>query len=88
MLFSHRKEGTNAICNNMDVPTHKWSESKTDTVWYHLNAESKTWHKWTYLWNRNRIMDIENRFVLAKRKGMWGEEWIRNLRLEDESYYI
>ena len=33
-------------------------------------------------------MDIENRFVLAKRKGMWGEEWIRNLRLEDESYYI
>ena len=23
-------------------------------IWYHLNTESERWHKWTYLWNRNR----------------------------------
>ena len=26
---------------------------KINTMWYHLNLESKLWHKWTYLWNRN-----------------------------------
>ena len=34
--------------------------------------ESKIWHKWTYLWNRNRLKDIENRLVVAKREGARG----------------
>ena len=33
--------------------------------------ETKTWHKWTYLWNQNRITGIEKRLVVVK------EEWIR-----------
>ena len=42
----------------------------------HLFVESKIWHKWTYLWNRNRIMDIENRLVVAKGEGVGGGmEW-------------
>ena len=27
----------------------------------HLYVESKMWPKWTYLWNRNRLTNIENR---------------------------
>ena len=38
---------------------------KTNTVWYHLYVESKIQHKWIYLWNRNRLTDIENRAVVA-----------------------
>ena len=53
---------------------------------YHLYAESKIWYKWTYLWNRYGLTDIENRLVVAKgvRVGR------RNLRLADEdaSYCI
>ena len=30
------------------------SQRKTNTVWHHSYAESKTWHKWTYLWNRRK----------------------------------
>ena len=35
------------------------SQTKTKTIWYHLYVESKIWHKWTYLQNRNRLTDIE-----------------------------
>ena len=35
-------------------------------------VESKIWHKWTYLWNRNRLTDIENRLVVAKEEGDGG----------------
>ena len=28
--------------------------------------ESKIWHKWTYLRNRNRFIDIENRLLVKK----------------------
>ena len=38
----------------------------TNTMWYHLYVECKIWHKWTYLWNRNRLTDKENRLVIAK----------------------
>ena len=49
---------------------------KGKITWYHLCVESKIRQKWTYLWNRNRLTDIENRYVVAK--GQWGErqmEW-------------
>ena len=38
---------------------------------YHLYVEFKIWDKWTYLWSRNRLTDIEDRLVNAK--GWWGE---------------
>ena len=28
-------------------------KEKSHTIWYHLYVESKLWHKWTYLWNKN-----------------------------------
>ena len=50
-------------------------------ILYHLShqgspMETKIWHKWTYLWNRNRHTDIENRPVIAKGEGDEGwTEW-------------
>ena len=50
------------------------NQKKTNTVWYHLYMESKIWHKRTYLWNRNRLTDIEVKLVVAKgEKG--GVDW-------------
>ena len=71
----------------------KWRKRKTNTIWYQLYMESKIWHKWTYLQNRNRLMDIKNRLVVAKGEGggsgmdgefgvdrctRWHLEWISN----------
>ena len=42
---------------------------KTNTIWYQLYVESKIWHKWTYLWNRNRLIDIENKLTVTKGEG-------------------
>ena len=49
--------------------------------------ESEIWHKWTYLQNRNRLIDIENRLVVAKEwgrerdgLGVWG--WCKLLHIE------
>ena len=38
-------------------------------------VESKIYHKWTYVQNRNRLMDIENRLMVAKGDG--GKKWDR-----------
>ena len=81
ILFSHKKEWNNAICSSMDttrdfIQSEVSQTEKGEIIWYHLCVESKIWQKWTYLWNRNRLTDIENRYVVAK--GQWGErpmEW-------------
>ena len=64
----------NTICSNMDTTGDyhtKWSKSerKPNAIWYQFYVESKIWNKWTYLWNRNRIRDTENRLVVAKGEG-------------------
>ena len=41
-------------------------QRKTNIIWYHSYVESKKkWHKWTYLHNRNRLTDIENKLVVT-----------------------
>ena len=48
ILLSHKKEWNNAICSNMDGlrDDHtKWSQSKTNVIWYHLYVESKILHR-------------------------------------------
>ena len=52
-----------------------------------INVESKTWQKWTYLQNRNRLKDIENRIVVAKGEGE-GSEVDGEFGLVDANYYI
>ena len=54
----------------------KWSQKQKDTIWHHLYLEYKTGHKWTYLWNRNRLTDIENRLVVSKgESGRGKKDW-------------
>ena len=51
----------------------KSEKEKPNILWYHLYVESEVWHKWTYLWDRNRLTDIENIFVLlgGSSEGYW-----------------
>ena len=70
--LSHKKEWNNVICSNMNATRDyhtKWSQKETNTIWYHLHVESKTWHNWSYLQNRKRLTDIENRLVVATGEG-------------------
>ena len=47
---------------------------KTYTTWYHLYVESKIWHRWTYLWNRNRLIDIGSKPTISKGERGGGRE--------------
>ena len=91
ILLSHWKEWNNAIHSSMDRPSSSLlsevRKRKANTIWYHLYVKSKIWHKWTYLQTRNRLTDIENRPVVAKRRGE-GVEWIESLGLVNANYYI
>ena len=71
MEYYPQKEWNNAPSSNIDRTKDyhtKWnkSERETNTIWHHLYMESKIRHKWTYLWNRNRLTDKENEPVAAK----------------------
>ena len=57
---------------------------KASTTCYHLQVESKTWHRWTYLQKRNRLTDMKNRLVVAKEEEVGPT---RGLGLIDENYY-
>ena len=47
-------------------------QRKTSIIWCHLYVESKIWHKWVYLWNRNRLTDIEKKLMVTKGERGWG----------------
>ena len=56
-------------------------KDNANIIWDHLYVESKIWHKSHYLWNRNRLIDIENRLVVDKMGGRLGEGLTGNLGL-------
>ena len=72
ILFSHKKEWNNAICSNMDGPRDghtKWSKSDRERqisydIAYMWNL--KKGYKWTYLQNRNRVTDVENKLMVTR----------------------
>ena len=76
ILFSHKKEWNNAVCSNMDGPRYyhtKWSKSDRERQMpydstYMWNPIKK-WYKLTYLQNRNRLIDVENRLMITN--GEW-----------------
>ena len=48
----------------------KWSQIEKDISYdiaYMWNL--KKWYKWTYLQNRNRLADIENKLMVTKGEG-------------------
>ena len=53
---------------------------------YHWYVESKIWHKWTYLWNRNRLKHREQTCG-CQGWGAGGEGKSRNLGLADANCY-
>ena len=52
-----------------------------------LYVESNIWHKYTYLQKRNKLMDMKNKLVVAKREGE-GVRWTGSLGLADAGYCI
>ena len=69
--------------SNMNGPRDGWSyhtkyvrQKKTNTMWNHSYVECnfKKWHKWTYLQNKNRLTEIENKIMVTK-GGVW-RRWI------------
>ena len=52
------------------IPSEVGQTEIDHTIWYHLQVESKVWHKWTCLWNGNRLTDIENTQAVAVGEGM------------------
>ena len=47
--------------------------SQTEKDKYHMISLIcgifKKWYKWTYLQNRNRVTDVENKFTVTEGKG-------------------
>ena len=72
LLLSHKRELNNAMCSNMGGPgdSHtEWTKSEGErqisygiTYMWELNK----WYKWTYLQNRNRLTDIENKCMVIR----------------------
>ena len=79
IVLRHKKEWNNAICSNMCTPRDyhtKWSKSDRERqisygIAYMWNL--KKWYKWTYLQNRNRLTDIENKLMVTKGDSGEGE---------------
>ena len=46
-------------------------QRKTNTVWYYFYMESKK-DKWVYMWNRNRLTNVENKLVVTKEESEEG----------------
>ena len=70
VLLSHK----NVFYSNMDGPRDyhtEWSKSDREIqIPYDITyVKSKIWHKWTYLINRNRLIDMENRPTVTKEEG-------------------
>ena len=57
----------------MDLECHtEWSKSDREgEIWHPLYVESKRkWYKWTYLQNRKRFTDLENKLMVAGEEGI------------------
>ena len=71
ILLSYEKEQNNAICSNMDGPRDcltEWGNSDrerqiSDDMTYMRNLQKG--YKWTYLQNRNRVTDVENKLMVT-----------------------
>ena len=76
ILLRH-KEWNNAICSNRNGPrdtipsevsqTEKQISYGITCMW---NLKKKKWYQWTYLENRDRLTDFENKLMVKK-----GERW-------------
>ena len=61
---------------------------KEKDITYHLYMESKIWQKWTYLQNRNRLTDTENRLVFPVEGGESERGMDSEFEVSRWNYYI
>ena len=78
-------------CSNVDwlkrfIVLSAVSQRKTNTIWYWFYVEYKKWEKWTYLWNRKRVPDVESKLMVTR--GERGKRSTGRLRLTYIHYYI
>ena len=66
-LYNYNNKAIWGKMNRLRDDHTKWSESDGER-WTPL----KIWHKWTYIWQRNSFMDIENRLVASKAESTGG----------------
>ena len=71
-----KKEQNWVICRDMDKPKDyhtEWSKSEIENQTSRINAymwNLEKWYRWSYLKNRNRGTDVENKHMYNKgRKG-------------------
>ena len=56
-----------------NYPISEVSKTERQISWYYLYAESKKkWYKWTYVQDRNRLIDIVNKLRVTKGEGEQG----------------
>ena len=77
MILKNNLIGNWVICSEMDGPRDyhtKWSKSDRERQIYAMAYmwNLKNCYKWTYLQNRNRLTDIENKLMVTKGKGEGG----------------
>ena len=83
ILLSHKIVWNDVIFSNMDGIRDyhtKWNKSDRERQIYDTSDmwNLKNWYKWTYLQNRNRLTDTENKFMVTERGrgrdklGIWG----------------
>ena len=69
ILLSHKKEWNNTICSNMAGPRDfhtEWSKvrQREYDIAYIWNITKD--YKWTYLQNRSRVTDVENKLTVNR----------------------
>ena len=75
ILLSHKKDEIlpfAATWVELEMIILREVGQRKTNIWYCLYVESKIWYTWTYLQNRNRLIDIENKFLITK-KERWSE---------------
>ena len=54
----------------MDLEIVILSEDRERQIWYRLYVEFKQkWYNWTYLQNRSRVTNVENKLTVTKGEG-------------------
>ena len=80
-----KRNGTGSFAETwVDLETVTQSEisqkEKNKYIWMHIFESEKNWSRWSYLQNRNRNTDVEEKNVWLPR-GKVGVEWTGRLRL-------
>ena len=81
-FLAHKKEWNNSNCSNMDGPREyhsKWSKPVRERqISYDILPICGIFKKWTYFQDRNRVAEIENKFMVTKgergnKLGVWDQ---------------